>query len=164
MVDRCSYRSWNKNALLVIMGNGFICSIITIEFQEFMEAFGQMGRTFFQTERFDEKSYRKNNKDIVRPPVPGPLSAYTYVSIVYIIIYWHIVIPTFTSLELSIYLGHLSVQWSIMGDPWKHFQLEILYPCTVCMLSSIYMGLWKLWQIHVIFHAGWESAAARLCK
>lgn len=92
------------------MGNGFICSIITIEFQEFMEAFGQMGRTFFQTERFDEKSYRKNNKDIVRPPVPGPLSAYTYVSIVYIIIYWYIVIPTFTSLELSIYLGHLSVQ------------------------------------------------------
>ena len=66
-------------------------SIIAIEFQEFMEAFGQMGRTFFQTEHLDEKSYRKNIKDehtIVRSPVLGPLSAYTYgivstVSIIY---------------------------------------------------------------------------------
>ena len=76
----------------ITLGNGVILmySVIVIEFQEFMEAFGQMGRTFFQTKRLDEESYRRNIKDeyiIVRPPVPGPLSAYTYdiVSTVYII-------------------------------------------------------------------------------
>ena len=94
----------------IIKGNGLnyllsiMYSIISIEFQEFMEAFGQMGRTFFQTEHLDEKSYRKNIKDeniIVRPPVPGPLSAYTYdmVSTVYII-YWHMYYAIIIIVEL----------------------------------------------------------------
>ena len=61
------------------------------EFQEFMEAFGQMGKTLFQEEQNSREKmlYQRNvtesDKNITSS-VPRPLSAYTHVSTVYIYI------------------------------------------------------------------------------
>ena len=58
------------------LGSSFYYSVYIV-FQEFIEAFGQMGRTFFQAERIVDGRTLHQRKGISRTSsVPGPVSVH----------------------------------------------------------------------------------------